>query len=217
MSLQIVETFDRHAEQYDEWFEHHSIVFNSELIALQKVMPLKGDALEIGVGSGRFASALGVKFGLDPSTALLKIAKSRGIETFEGVAESLPFSDHMFDTVLFITTLCFVDDPLKALFEARRVLKQHGQIIIAIIDKNSELGKFYEANKKQNTFYQQAHFFSVPEVITLLKKTGFETFDYYQTIFSPAGKINTKEMVKSGYGDGGFVVISAKVAKWENV
>lgn len=217
MFFQAVEAFDQHAEEYDRWFDHHPNVFNSELAALQKVMPIKGDALEIGVGSGRFASALGVKFGLDPSTELLKIAKSRGIETFEGVAESLPFPDDKFDIVLFITTLCFVDDPLKALSEARRVLKQKGELIIAIIDKNSTLGKSYEISKKQNSFYQYANFFSVSEIIKLLKEVGFKQFDIYQTIFSPIDKIKTLEVVESGYGNGGFVVISAKTTKEQTI
>ena|SRR3990167_2548443 len=213
MSLQAVEAFDQRAKEYDQWFDHHPNVFNSELMALQKVMPIKGDALEVGVGSGRFAAALGVKFGLDPSVELLKIAKSRGIETIEGVAESLPFPDHRFDTVLFITTLCFVDDPLKALSEARRVLKQQGELIIAIIDKNSTLGKSYEINKKQNSFYQYANFFSVTEIIKFLEKTGFNQFDFYQTIFSPVNEIKTVETAESGYGKGGFVVISANIMK----
>jgi len=154
-----------------------------------------------------------VKFGLDPSVELLKIAKSRGIETIEGVAESLPFPDHRFDTVLFITTLCFVDDPLKALSKARRVLKQQGELIIAIIDKNSTLGKSYEINKEQNSFYQNANFFSVPEIIKLLEKTGFNQFDFHQTIFSPVNEIKTVETVESGYGKGGFVVICANTMK----
>lgn len=210
MSFQSIEAFDKNANEYDQWFEHHPNVFHSELMALQKVMPPKGDALEVGVGSGRFASSLGVKFGLDPSPELLKIAKSRGIEIHDGVAEYLPFPDHKFDTVLFITTLCFVDDPLKALSEAKRVLKWNGRIIVGMIDKDSSLGKLYETNKKQNIFYQHAHFFSVPEVTALLKKIGFSQFDFYQTIFSPIEKINTIEKIESGYGQGGFVVISAK-------
>ena len=209
MSFQTIEAFDQHAKEYDQWFDRNPNIFNSELMALQKVMPLKGDTLEIGIGSGRFASALGVKFGLDPSVELLKIAKSRGIETFVGVAESLPFPDHKFDTVLFITTLCFVDDPLKALLETHRVLKQQGELIVAIIDKNSTLGKSYEINKKQNSFYQHAHFFSTQEIIKLLKKSGFNQFDIYQTIFSSIDKIKTAEIVEPGYGKGGFVVIRA--------
>lgn len=215
MTFQSIEAFNKNAQKYDQWFDRHLSEFHCELTALRKVMPMEGDALEVGVGSGRFAAALGVKFGLDPSTALLKIAKSRGIETYDGVAESLPFSDHKFDTVLFITTLCFVDDPLKALSEAKRVLKENGKLIIGMIDKDSSLGKFYETNKKQNVFYQHAHFFSVPEVIALLKKIGFAQFDFYQTLSSPIEEINTVEKVESGYGKGAFIVIRA-INKGEN-
>jgi len=34
-------------------------------------------SLEVGVGSGRFAQALGVSYGLDPSMELLKLARQR--------------------------------------------------------------------------------------------------------------------------------------------
>jgi hypothetical protein len=56
MSLETVKAFDLHAEEYDQWFDCNSNVFNSELMALRKVMPFSGDALEVGVGSGRFAN-----------------------------------------------------------------------------------------------------------------------------------------------------------------
>ncbi len=77
---------------------------------MKKIVPTSGTSLEVGVGSGRFAAAFGIKFGFDPSQAMLDIAKSRGIEVFNGVAESLPFEDDYFDFVLTVATLCFVDD-----------------------------------------------------------------------------------------------------------
>jgi ubiquinone/menaquinone biosynthesis C-methylase UbiE len=210
MSHQSIKIFDQYANEYDQWFDKHPDIFQSELKALKKVVPQKlMNSLEIGVGSGRFANALGIQYGLDPAKALLEIAKSRGIIISEGVAENLPFTDDQFDTVFFITTLCFVNEPRKAIKEAKRVLKSSGKLIIAMIDRDSVLGQSYATNKKQNLYYKYAHFFSVPEIINLLKNVGFSQFEFYQTMFLSSRSNEIKLAVKPGFGEGGFVVIKA--------
>ncbi|MHB1949796.1 MAG: class I SAM-dependent methyltransferase [Gammaproteobacteria bacterium] len=200
------EPFDQLAERYDSWFDRHAAVFQSELEALKKVMPQSGNGLEIGVGSGRFAQALGIKTGIEPSEKLREMAHARGINVFNGVAESLPFERETFDYVYFGTVLCFLNAVMKGLGEAKRVLKPGGTLIIAMIDRNSALGKSYES-RKDNPFYSHAHFYTVDELLTLMSQQGFVPQEIYQTIFSPIEKINTPEPVKSGYGEGGFVVI----------
>jgi ubiquinone/menaquinone biosynthesis C-methylase UbiE len=60
-----------------------------------------------------------------------------------------------------VTTICFVDDLKKAFREAFRVLKKEGFIVIGFIDKDSELGKIYRANKNKSRFYKIAEFFSI--------------------------------------------------------
>lgn len=83
--------------------------------------------------------------------------------------------------------------------------------IIGIIDKNSFLGKIYQVKKvKGNTFYKEAHFLSIDEVISFLKEKDFKRFCFYQTLFHPLEKIKDVEPIKKGYGKGGFVVISAE-------
>jgi SAM-dependent methyltransferase len=44
-------------------------------------------------------------------------------------AEQLPFDDASFDTVVTTLVLCTVDDPDKALAEARRVLVEGGRLL----------------------------------------------------------------------------------------
>ena len=209
MSEEKITPFNKLAQEYDQWFDRHQAVFQSELEALKKVVPSKGLGLEVGVGTGRFAAAFGIKFGIDPSQAMLDIAKSRGIDIVKGVAESLPFENDYFDFVLIVTTLCFVDNPLKALSEIKRVLKPGGSLIIGMIDRSSALGKSYEAKKQDNPFYRDAHFYSVDEEIQLMNQLGFAQKEIYQTIFKPLENITKVEQVKKGYGDGGFVVIRA--------
>ncbi len=203
------DAFDQLAERYDSWFDGHQAVFQSELEALRKVIPQSGEGLEIGVGSGRFAQALGIKTGIDPSEKLLSMAKSRGINVYKGVAESLPFAAGQFDFVLMGTVLCFLDDPFKALAEAKRVLKTNGILVIAELDKNSKLVQSYEA-RKDNPFYRDAHFYSFYDIIILLHASHFKEKEVYQTIFSPLEDIKELEPVKLGHGEGAYVVISAE-------
>ncbi len=200
--------FDRHYKKYDAWYDKYKFAYLSELEAIKKVLPKKGKGLEIGVGTGRFAAPLGIKFGIDPSEDMIKFARQRGIDIRLGVGGSLPARDAAFDYIAIIITLCFVKNPQKVLRESRRVLKKNGKIIIGIIDKNSFLGEFYQ--KKKSVFYKQANFFTVKEVIDLLKATGFNRFSYYQTVFQLPEKMNSIDKHQKGFGKGGFVIISGE-------
>ena len=88
------------------------------------------------------------------------IAQRRGIKVYRAVAEALPFRPDSFDLVVMVTVLCFLRDPFLALTEATRVLKPGGQILIGMIDKDSPLGRYYEAHKQESKFYRQANFYA---------------------------------------------------------
>ena len=200
--------FDKYYKKYDAWYDKNKFAYFSEIEAVKKVLPKRGKGLEIGVGTGRFAGALGVKFGIDPSGKMLEAAKKRGVEVKLGSGEKISFKDSTFDYVAIIITLCFVKNPLKVLKESRRVLKKNGKIVIGIVDKDSFLGKFYQ--KKKSVFYKQANFFSVEEVVKMLKNAGFNKISFYQTISKPLNKFVAIERPKQGFGKGGFVVIRAQ-------
>ncbi len=200
------DVFDKHYKKYDAWYDKHKFAFLSELEAIKRVLPRDERGLEIGVGTGRFSSALGITTGIDPSRNMLELAQERGVNIRAGFGEDIPFLDGTFDYAVIIITLCFVKNPKKVLEEAHRVLKKGGRIIIGIVDKESFLGKFYR--KKKSSFYRQARFLSVKEATDLLKKSGFTYFSYYQTISILPDKMFSVENPKKGFGKGGFVVIS---------
>ena len=199
--------FDHYYKKYDAWYDKNRFAYLSELEAIKRVLPKKGKGLEVGVGTGKFAQALGIKFGIDPSIEMLKIAKKRGINVRLGDGESLPFKNDTFDYVAIIITICFVKHPQRVIEESYRVLKNNGRIIVGIIDKDSFLGKFYQ--KKKSVFYGKAKFFSVAELTNLIKNIGFNKFSYSQTIFELSDKVSSIEKPQNGFGNGSFVVISA--------
>lgn len=204
-----VNAFERQADQYEAWYVKNRAVYESELQAVKALLPEAGRGLEIGVGSGLFAAPLGITQGIDPSPAMLEKAKARGIDVVQGAAESLPFKDNEFDCALMVTTVCFLDDIDLAFREVHRVLKPGGAFLIGFVDRNSPLGRSYEAKKDQSAFYQNAAFYSAPAVVEHLTRAGFLTFQFVQTLFHPLPDIQEIEPARPGYGDGSFVVVRA--------
>jgi ubiquinone/menaquinone biosynthesis C-methylase UbiE len=202
--------FDEHASEYEQWFDDNYYVFRSELEAIRRVLPTGEKGMEIGIGSGIFAVPLGIKEGVEPSQPMRKKANERGIYPVDGVAEELPFADKSYDYALMVTTICFVDDIKKAFEEARRILKENGNLIIGFVDKNSPVGKSYIKNKNKSLFYKDAVFYSTEEVYRYLWETDFAIEKTYQTVFGMLDEITKKQECLSGYGKGSFVVIKAR-------
>ncbi len=202
-------TFDLHLDAYEQWFEEYRFAYLSEIEAIRKVWSTEGTTIEIGIGSGLFALPLSISQGVEPSHTMREKAMERGLDVKEAVAEALPYPDESIDAALMVTTICFVNDPLQALREAYRVLRETGNLVIAYVDRESHVGKSYLQHKDESLFYKDATFFSTNEIITLLHEAGFRVAATYQTIFENLDQLQTVEIPKTGYGKGSFVVISA--------
>jgi SAM-dependent methyltransferase len=205
-----VEPFEKNVDKYEAWFDRNRAAYESELEALRGLLPKSGEGLEVGVGTGRFAAPLGIRVGVDPAKAMGKIAMEKGIEVCLGVGENLPCEDSSFEFVLLVTTICFLDNVPAAFGEAYRVLKSGGSILVGFIDRESSLGKVYEQRKQDNEFYRDATFFSVSEVVRHLEQAGFRGFVFRQTIFQNPTEMKQADPVRSGYGEGSFVVVRAE-------
>ncbi|WP_406655922.1 methyltransferase domain-containing protein [Methanolobus sp. ZRKC2] len=202
--------FNIHAKKYDRWYEEHHAVYESELEAIREVLPeiVPEKSLEIGVGTGRFASALDISYGLDPSEKMLEIAKKRGIELIRGVAEELPLKNSSVKLVLMVTSLCFTDKE-RTLREIRRVLIPGGELIVAFIERDSPLGEEYRKKAPRSSFFRNANFYTTTEIISNLKENGFQEYHIRQTLFKPLSEIKVYEKPEEGFGKGSFVVIKA--------
>lgn len=202
-----VAPFNRYATRYEEWFTRYPFVYESELMALRKLMPKTGKGLEIGVGTGRFAKPLGLRLGVEPSQTMSAYAQRRGVKVILGTGENLPVKTNSFDFVLIVTTICFFDDTAMAVREAARVVHPGGYVIIGMVNKISPLGRYYLKHKNDNVFYSEAKFYSVEEVVAILTQVGFRQFSMAQTIFNRLDRIKAVEPVIEGYDKGSFVVI----------
>lgn len=202
-----ISVFDKNTLDYDNWFERHPAIYQSELLALKQAIPKNKKGIEIGLGTGRFSQPFNIKTGVEPSENTARVAKQRRIQVIKAVAENLPIESKSFEFALMVTTVCFLSDIPKAFSEVHRILKPQGEIILGIIDKNSVLGKKYEIEKAENIFYKDAHFHSTEEITELLQQAGFEKFKYWQTLVK--GNENEIEQPIPGFGKGSFVVIKA--------
>lgn len=202
-----VNAFDKNVDRYEQWFVDHPLAYVSELRALRELLPASGSAIEIGVGTGRFAAPLEIKKGIEPSRSMAEVARKRGVEVIHGVAEHLPFAAGEFDLALMVTTVCFLDDMNMAFQEARRVLKPGGSFVIGFVDRDSPLGKEYQDRKDKSAFYQDATFYSMDIIVSHLKKNGFGNLAFRQTLFRPLVELSEVEPVKEGHGEGSFAVV----------
>jgi SAM-dependent methyltransferase len=106
---------------------------------LEERLPLQGDVLEVGAGTGKLWSqidhvARGLRLTLvDFSPAMCaELRKVPAAEVYEASALELPFEDASFDSLIANHMLYHVDDPARALREFARVLRPGGKLAVAV-------------------------------------------------------------------------------------
>jgi ubiquinone/menaquinone biosynthesis C-methylase UbiE len=209
--------FDLFAKEYDAWFDsaNGERIFDLESSCLEKLVgKLEGDWLEIGVGTGRFAETLGIKQGIDPSSAALEIAATRGVQTQVGCGEDLPYPDAGFDGVLLVVAFCFLADPLKTLKESFRVLKQNGSLIVGFVPSESSWGiKYTQKAREGHRFYSKARFYTCDHIVSLAAEAGFVLDAARSCLLSPPDEPITNTVQKEGIiKNAGFVAMKFKKA-----
>ena len=208
-----IRVFDYLASDYDAWFEKKGrLIFASEVEALRQALPLLPKPwIEVGVGGGRFAQALGIDIGLDPSSKLLEMARYRGVSVFLGRGEEMPFKDGVFGTIFFVVTLCFVDSPSRTLGEAARLLRSGGKVVLGMVLRESPWGQLYRGEKQRgHRFYSHAMFYNYDEVGMFLRQIGFSIEKVISTLFQSPSGVNHIEPPRQGFSaDAGFTVILA--------
>jgi ubiquinone/menaquinone biosynthesis C-methylase UbiE len=96
-----------------------------------------GTLLEVGCGEAKRLGYIERQFGLEgygiePSEKAIEVAKKNGLKVIQGTADSLPFESGKFDFVVFgfCLYLCDREDLFRIAYEADRVLKNQGWLVI---------------------------------------------------------------------------------------
>ncbi len=180
--------FDLLAREYDQWFESESgrPIFELEVKCLRGLFGSSGGRnLEVGVGTGRFAAALGIRDGVDISGAMLTFACGRKIRVCRASASLLPYFEGVFDELVMVVTICFLDAPDAALRECRRVLRPGGGLVVGLVPADGAWGRLYAGKaRKGHRFYANARFYTCAQVIAMAGRAGFELDRAASTLFN---------------------------------
>lgn len=103
----------------------------------QLLLPIAGDVLEIGFGTGvnlPFYQNVETLYALEPNADLYQLAAKRihesaiHVQHIQAYAEKLPFADASLDHIVSTWTLCSIENLAQALIEMYRVLKPNGTL-----------------------------------------------------------------------------------------
>ncbi|HUH28724.1 class I SAM-dependent methyltransferase [Gelidibacter sp.] len=169
----------KHTDTYEDYYEgpyKRAEVWQKKILE-QLISKDKrvNTLLEFGCGTTRFTrwwKDIGIEAtGGDISPFML----SQALHRFDGdlvMADShhLPFKDHTFDAMAFITTFEYYKDPVKVIREAARVAR-HG-IIMGMMNRNTP--KLIRRRTQQffgkNAFYETATFYTPQKLIKVIDK-----------------------------------------------
>jgi len=182
--------FDRCAARYDElrpidgaWWQVFERIVEIGALPGRRV-------LEVGSGTGALAAALEERakarvWALDASQEMVTVARGRGVNARQGLAERLPFRRGWFDAVV-MRMVCHLLDRPRALAEAARVLAPEGRIVIATEDPDSFESVWFTRFFPSVVVLDRQRFPSVAELGAELADTGFtrlavETLDQRRT------------------------------------
>ena len=178
------------AKWYDKIFE--PINKGLRLLGLRMFLPKKGmSILDVGCGTGsylefykRFQCNL---FGIDPSPAMLEIAKERlgqGADLYQGSAADMPYPDHSFDLIVSMLVLHEIDHELRlaVIDEIKRVLNPSGKILLIDFNpgpirsiegwKTKVIILLSEIAAGRNHFKNYRHFMSIKGLHNLIESAA---------------------------------------------
>lgn len=118
--------------------------------AMKKIfarLPDGAGILDVGCGSGfsiEKSIPAGKKFeiyGVDVTEEVIKYAQEQRPSFHFSLAygEQLPFEEKKFDAVVYLDVIEHLNDPIKSLNEARRVLKDNGFAVILVVKEHHPL------------------------------------------------------------------------------
>jgi ubiquinone/menaquinone biosynthesis C-methylase UbiE len=162
------------ASEGDAWFSRNKEVVenfdfsaNDEIVTcLREIIERSGAStdrplriLEIGCGDGSRLAYLSrtwpvTAFGVEPSAQAVGVACGRGVNAIQGTADQLPFTNAMFDIVVFGFCLYLSDreDLFRIAQEADRVLKSDAWLVVHDFYSKSPVRREYHHRSGLHTY-----------------------------------------------------------------
>lgn len=115
------------------WFRGKAALITS---ALSRFAPTDGWLIDIGAGSGGVTSALPWpaerRVALEGNWALIAAARTRGLVALKGDVTALPIESGTASVVCLLDVIEHLDDPVRALSEARRAVRSEGVVVVTV-------------------------------------------------------------------------------------
>lgn len=200
-------------ENYARW-RASTVGAVTERLEEEVIFDLVGDlhgrsVLDVGCGDGTqslLACGGGARvIGVDSSWPMIAAARSmaethcRGtIKWCQASADRLPFKSQVFDIVMAVTTLCFVEDPRRVVQEAARVLRPGGRLIIG------ELGRYslWAFSRRIRGWlgtskWRKARFWTIGGLRRLVEQASLRFHSVRSCVYYPPIALAARLMVKA--------------------
>jgi SAM-dependent methyltransferase len=114
------------------WYRERREILSAELLRFS----VPGTAVDIGAASGAHCRVLAEHgwraTGIDLSPAAVALARTHGVEAYEGDARYLPLPPCEYDLALALDVLEYVEDDARAAAEIARVLRPGGIALLSV-------------------------------------------------------------------------------------
>jgi SAM-dependent methyltransferase len=147
------------------------------MASLRRDLPTRARLLEIGCGEDSFGGIAGREFeyvGIDPSAAVAREARGRGLEVYCATLSSFVNTGAAFDAIAVFRGFESWSEPHDALARIKELLRPGGLLVVSIIDTE---GLFYLLTERRllaERFAGCRILYSRSAIIELLEHSGFE-------------------------------------------
>jgi SAM-dependent methyltransferase len=182
---------------YDEWYRtpFGALCHRLEKDALFSLASfnLGEKVLDAGCGTGVYLEELlrlGLNVtGVDDDEDMLEYAansRGKGAALVKATLQDMPFEPSVFDKVISVCALEFVDDPSHALAELSRVLKRDGILLIGFLNKNSPWARLrIEKGKETTSVWHGVKFYCLSEIAGIAFKVGLRMTGFNGAVYFP--------------------------------
>ncbi len=194
-SQQAANRFDQWADSYSEdrissWFTFY------QSMAMSKLNLTEGHGfLDVGCGTGwavrKAAKQLkfGKSCGIDISSKMIENAlaqtpntENQNIEFQVANSEAIPYPDESFSSIICTFSIHHYQNPVRALLEMKRVLKQDGSIVI--LDSARDVSFAIWLQDRGRRYFEESHvkYYTTKEMEALVTEAQLKIFGDITTI-----------------------------------